>query len=535
MRVEYDDGFGLVRASNTTPVLVLRFEGTTPEALARIETDCLAALRAVKPDAQIGDGGALTQRRRALRTPRGMRVLIVKLSSLGDVVHTLPVVADIRAAHPDAVIDWVVEPAFAPLVARVDGIAEVIECALRRWTRQGWWRAATRAEFGRFRARLRRHRYDAVIDLQGLTKSALIASLAPRPELRPGQSHRRRQPRVAGALAGAPRRSGSSRTATRSTARASWSPRRWRRATTSRRRSVWRQRRRAEARAPSSSIHGTSRADKLWPEASWIELGKRLVAAGWAIALPQSSAEEKERAERIAAAVGIASEVWPRARHRRADRSPGRVRRRDRRRQRAEPHRRRPRPAARPDLQLSDRLAHRAAGAARRAPSAVDRRPADARRRRRLDGVADGAATRRGDRAMSGSPRRAVARSAYSTLLRLVVPLYALRIFWRGRREPLYASAIGERFGLYRRPAPKGAIWIHAVSLGETRAAAALIDALRAAITDVRILLTHGTATGRAAGERAAARGRRASLAAVRHARRRCVASCATSRRVPAS
>jgi len=54
VRVEYDDGFGLIRASNTTPVLVLRFEGTTPAALARIEADCMAALRAVKPDAQVG-------------------------------------------------------------------------------------------------------------------------------------------------------------------------------------------------------------------------------------------------------------------------------------------------------------------------------------------------------------------------------------------------------------------------------------------------------------------------------------------------
>ena len=53
VRVDYDDGFGLVRASNTTPVLVLRFEGTTPEALARIQGDCMAALRAVKPDAQV--------------------------------------------------------------------------------------------------------------------------------------------------------------------------------------------------------------------------------------------------------------------------------------------------------------------------------------------------------------------------------------------------------------------------------------------------------------------------------------------------
>lgn len=53
LRVEYDDGFGLVRASNTTPVLVLRFEGHTPEALHRIEHDFMIALRAVKPDAQV--------------------------------------------------------------------------------------------------------------------------------------------------------------------------------------------------------------------------------------------------------------------------------------------------------------------------------------------------------------------------------------------------------------------------------------------------------------------------------------------------
>jgi len=53
VRVEYKDGFGLIRASNTTPVLVLRFEGATPGSLARIQADCMAALRAVKPDAQV--------------------------------------------------------------------------------------------------------------------------------------------------------------------------------------------------------------------------------------------------------------------------------------------------------------------------------------------------------------------------------------------------------------------------------------------------------------------------------------------------
>ena len=95
---------------------------------------------------------------------------------------------------------------------------------------------------------------------------------------------------------------------------------------------------------------------------------------------------------------------------------------------------------------------------------------------------------------------RMTTRAAYSLLLRLVLPLYLLRVRWRGRSEPLYATAIGERIGRYRDATPPGALWVHAVSLGETRAAAPLIAALRQARPGVRVLLTHGTATGRAAG-----------------------------------
>jgi len=102
---------------------------------------------------------------------------------------------------------------------------------------------------------------------------------------------------------------------------------------------------------------------------------------------------------------------------------------------------------------------------------------------------------------VSGAAGRRFARAAYSLLLYLVAPLYLLRVQWRGRREPIYASALGERFGLYREPMLPGAIWVHAVSLGETRAAAPLLEALRAARPGARILLTHGTATGRAAGQ----------------------------------
>jgi len=100
---------------------------------------------------------------------------------------------------------------------------------------------------------------------------------------------------------------------------------------------------------------------------------------------------------------------------------------------------------------------------------------------------------------MSGFGSRA-ARAAYSLLLRIGLPLYLLRVLWRGRAEPLYSTAIGERIGRYRHAVAPGALWIHAVSLGETRAAAPLIVALRQARPGLRLLLTHGTATGRAAG-----------------------------------
>ena len=240
-----------------------------------------------------------------------MRVLIVKLSSLGDVVHAMPVVHDIRGAFPDAQIDWVVEPGFAPLVRRVDGVAETIECALRRWSK-AWWRAEVRSEWGAFRTRLKREHYDAVIDLQGLTKSALIArtargvsyGLANRTD---GASHEaparwlvdhaiRIEPRVHAldrsrmlaaralrySLRGAPQFGLRARPVVD-----------------------------ADSARTVAFVHGTSRDDKLWPEASWIEVGRRLIAQGQRIALPHAGAVELERAQRIAAALGDAASVWP--------------------------------------------------------------------------------------------------------------------------------------------------------------------------------------------------------------------------------
>jgi 3-deoxy-D-manno-octulosonic-acid transferase len=91
-------------------------------------------------------------------------------------------------------------------------------------------------------------------------------------------------------------------------------------------------------------------------------------------------------------------------------------------------------------------------------------------------------------------------RRLYSWLTALLAPAVWLRLHWRARKEPLYRAAIGERFGLYRGPRRAGWLWIHAVSLGETRAAASLIEALRRIEPSLRVLLTSGTATGRAAG-----------------------------------
>ena len=94
-----------------------------------------------------------------------------------------------------------------------------------------------------------------------------------------------------------------------------------------------------------------------------------------------------------------------------------------------------------------------------------------------------------------------LARAAYALLLRAGTPLYFLRLWWRGRHEPAYRQLWRERLGLAGPASPvPGRLWLHAVSLGETLAAAPLIEALRAQQPALRLLLTHGTATGRDAG-----------------------------------
>jgi heptosyltransferase I len=249
-----------------------------------------------------------------------VKILIVKLSSLGDVVHAMPAVQDIRNAPLAAEVHWVVEQPFAPLVQRCEGVQAVIGCELRRW-RKAPLGSRTRSEWRRFTEELRSTAYDAVIDLQGLTKSALVARAA---RLAEGGAR----------FAMANRTDGSSYEA----------PTRWvadvaipmaaRVHAVTRSRELCAQALGYEVPGelrfglasvhahPESDdggaapcvafVHGTSRDDKCWPESYWVELGRRLIGTGFSVGLPHGNGAELERAQRIAQSLGPQAQVWPR-------------------------------------------------------------------------------------------------------------------------------------------------------------------------------------------------------------------------------
>lgn len=231
-----------------------------------------------------------------------MRILIVKTSSLGDVIHNLPVVSDIRRHFPDAAVDWCVEENFAAIPRLHPGVVGIVPLAIRRW-RKALFSAATWREIGAFRSALQAKAYDAVIDTQGLLKSAVVAR------------------RARGPLAGYAADSAREPVAAR------FYDRRFSVATDAH--AVVRNRRLVAAAlgyavddAPDYGIAAapadfpwlpaqpyvvfltaTSRDDKLWPESHWLELGRQLNALGYAAVLPGGSAVERGRAARLAAAI----------------------------------------------------------------------------------------------------------------------------------------------------------------------------------------------------------------------------------------
>ena len=250
-----------------------------------------------------------------------MRILLVKLSSLGDVVHTLPVVQDILAAMPDAQIDWVIEKAFAPLLSQVTGLNRFIPCELRRW-RKSFWTAQTRLEWRVFKTDLQQTSYDAVIDLQGLTKSAVVSRLA---KLTSQGTRYAMANQTDGSGYEAPTRWVADVTITlmphcHALARgrllaakalgydaelAKKAPNYGIKVPLGQ--SIY-------ARAAPKSvafIHGTSRPDKTWPLQNWVDLGQRLAASGYQIKLVHGSPKELVFSQAIAAQLGANSMVLP--------------------------------------------------------------------------------------------------------------------------------------------------------------------------------------------------------------------------------
>lgn len=228
----------------------------------------------------------------------GKKVLIVKLSSLGDVVHAMPAVQDLRAALPGIQIDWVVERAFAPLVGRCEGVGEVIPCELRRWGKAPLARQ-TRAEWKTFKQQLQAQAYDAVVDLQGLTKSALIVWLAlTTPQGRriamanqtEGSGYEAPTRWVADeAIALEPHVHAVQRARLLCAAGLGYTlqgPNRFGlvpgdRAVLAPLPAGHNANSFAPRKPQVALVHGTSRADKQWPLASWVELGRRLNHSGF--------------------------------------------------------------------------------------------------------------------------------------------------------------------------------------------------------------------------------------------------------------
>jgi heptosyltransferase-1 len=230
------------------------------------------------------------------------RVLIVKTSSMGDVVHALPAVSDMLRALPGLQVDWLVEAPFAAIPRLHPGVQRVLPLSWRKW-RKSLFQPATRAAIASLRTELQVERFDAVLDLQGLLKSVLWGLQARGPLLGYGFGsirepaaalfYRRRADvprqlqavercrRLAAAHLGYAMPDSAPDFAISAPA-GSWS-----------------------AGAPSAAlIPCASRPEKLWPEDRWIAVGQRLQASGLVPVLVWGSDDERQRAERIAAGCG---------------------------------------------------------------------------------------------------------------------------------------------------------------------------------------------------------------------------------------
>jgi heptosyltransferase I len=239
-----------------------------------------------------------------------LKLLIVKTSSMGDVVHAMPVVADIHRHLPNAKIDWLVESPFAAIPQMHPGVHSVWPMAWRKW-RKHLFSGSTWQAMGALRNNLRGARYDLVLDLQGLLKSALWARRANAPVL--GYDRRSIREPLAASLYARTAQVGRQLHAVQrcrllaaahlgyaasdvlnhppdfglQAPAGGWAP----------------------SKAYAVLIPNASRPEKLWPERHWIAVGNRLHERGLTPIVLWGSQDEQTLAERIAA--GCEGDVPP--------------------------------------------------------------------------------------------------------------------------------------------------------------------------------------------------------------------------------
>lgn len=234
-----------------------------------------------------------------------MQILIIKMSSLGDVIHLFPALTDARQYHPKLVCDWVVESAFAEIPPLHPAVRDVFPINLRQWKKKPF-QTLKNGEFLQFKSLIQKKYYDLVIDAQGLLKSALVARLARGTKV---GFHRKsaREP-LASLFYQQPIEISKDQHA------------------------IWRLRQLMavalnyplnsthpnygiqhftstmliSARPSIIFFHGTTWASKHYPENLWIQLVKIACEAGFQVKLPWGNSQEKARAQRLADAHKLA-------------------------------------------------------------------------------------------------------------------------------------------------------------------------------------------------------------------------------------
>lgn len=241
-----------------------------------------------------------------------MRVLIVKTSSLGDVIHTLPALTDAALAFPQIEFDWLVEEAFAEIPALHPAVKNIIPVALRRWRKRPFAKEV-RAQWSACRARFQDQDYDAVIDAQGLIKSAWLARKARGPRI--GFDWDSAREPVASLAYGRKLSIAKNQHAIQRVRQLFAQALGYEFDVSTIRYDLDLQRLpqvQLAAKPYLLFLHGTTWANKHWPESYWLQLAQRVTAAGYQVVLPWANDDEQLRAQGIAQAVGEAVQVLPR-------------------------------------------------------------------------------------------------------------------------------------------------------------------------------------------------------------------------------